>query len=169
MNNEIKEQSIKVQKGFVSETKEIIVKENLIETLNRNIVEFNENPEYGTFKTIKDTVLEIESYIKEAVMSLLVENGLKSSEGPAGTFTLAERKTLEYVESNEIEKDPRVVEMQKLKEEIKSLEEEIKKDVILFGKDVPGAVVKTTPYVRFSAAKNKGEVIAVDFVDGEKA
>ena len=164
----IKEKSLAVQKGFASESVALIQRENLVENLNQSFIAFNENPEYGTFKAIKDAVDALDKNVKSTVKELLIENELKSSEGPACKFTLVNKQRLNYNPEDE-NADPRVKRVLELKKELQSLEDEIKRDITLFKKEVPGVIVTEGKEVRFYAAKNKGEVLAIDFVDGEEA
>ena len=165
-----KNKSLKVQETFVSESKGIIQKEDLVKTLTQSIVEFNENPEYGTFVTIKKTVEELDKGIKNAVKEVLVENNLKSSEGPAGKFTLVKKQRLGYNPEDD-KADPRVKRILELKNELEKLEEDVKNDITLFGKTVDGVITTEGLEVRFYKAKDsvKGKAIAIDYVDGEEA
>lgn len=164
----IKEKSLAVQKGFASESVALIQRENLVENLNQSFIAFNENPEYGTFKAIKDAVDALDKNVKNTVKELLIENQLKSSEGPTGRFTLVVKPNLRYNDQDE-NADPRVKKVLELKKEIQSLEDEIKRDITLFKQEVPGVISVPTEYVTFRAAKNevKDKAIAIDFVEGE--
>lgn len=165
-----KSKSLKVQETFVNESKDIIRKENLVEKLNQSIIEFNENPEYGTFVTIKKTIEELDKTVKEAVKEVLINNNLRSSEGPAGKFTLVVKQRFGYNQEDE-KADPRVKRILELQDEIKELEEDVKNDITLFNKEVKGVIKTESPEVRFYKAKDsvKGKALAADFVDGEEA
>lgn len=169
MNNN-KEASLTIQKAFVNNSKEVLNRDNLFDEFNKNLAEFYENPEYGTFKKLQDAIKEIDTQVKEAVKNLLIENDLKSSSGPAGRFTLVETKKVNYNIEEGAVLSPKVKRILKLKDQLKKLEDDVKDDVLLFGKNVEGTFVTTTPSVRFYAAKkeNKGKEIVADYVSFEK-
>ena len=163
------EKSLDVQVGFVNRTKDLIRNEDLIETLNRSFIEFNQNPEYGTFDKIKKTIDKLDKNIRSAVKELLIQNDLKSSEGPAGKFTLVKKNRILYNTEDE-NADPRVKEILELKERLADLEKDIKDDINLFDKEVPGVIINEGSEIRFFAAKKdkKGKDFVVDYVDYEE-
>lgn len=160
--------SLQVQKDFVSKTQSLVKNENLTEKLNSALMAFSEKPEYGTFSDLKKTIAELDSFIKDCVKESLKANELKSSVGPAGTFTLASRSTIGYDEKAE-KKDKRVEKILKYKAELKKLEDDVKQDIDLLGIDVPGAYLTTTEYAMFKAAPKdkKDKDLVVDNVEYE--
>lgn len=162
------EKYTEIQKVYVNSSKEALTNNDLFSRMGELLADFYTKPEYGTFDKIKKTIDQIDKSIKSAVKSALAENGIRSSEGPAGKFVYVLVPRISYDEKSE-DVDPRVEKVLKLKKEVSKIEEDIKNDITLFGKNVKGAFCVNTDQVRFYAAKEnvKDKEINVETVDGE--
>lgn len=162
------EKYAEIQKVYVNSSKEALAQNSLMEQMSELLADFYEKPEYGTFDKIKKTIDQIDKSIKATVKSALAENGIRSSEGPAGKFVYVQVPRVSYDERAG-EMDPRVEKILKLKKEVADLEEDVKNDIVLFGKNVKGAFYQNTDQVRFYAAKDlvKDKEIDAKTVDGE--